>query len=158
MIIIECIIFCLLFTFMVYIMSRDPLKMLFDYPPLIQERVKSLDEYKDKIPDNKYFVKVIFSILLIIIFSLILRFINGYESFIDGFRYGFLIWSIVNLYDFIILDVIWFCHDPHFVIKGTCDMVDEYHNYLFHFKGFLVGEILGVIVCALAGLIIGFIL
>ena len=29
----------------------------------------------------------------------------------------------------VVLDIIWLCQDPHFVFKGTEDMVDEYHNY-----------------------------
>ena len=45
--IIESVVLCLIFTIMVYIMSRDPIKTLYNYPPKIQERVKSLDEYKD---------------------------------------------------------------------------------------------------------------
>ena len=59
-IVIESIILCLLFTLMVYSISREPIKTLYNYPPKIQERVKSLDEYKDKIPtqENKAIVKI----------------------------------------------------------------------------------------------------
>jgi len=41
-----------------YIMSREPIKTLYNYPPKIQERVKSLEEYKNKIPtkENKIVV------------------------------------------------------------------------------------------------------
>ena len=41
---IESVILCLLFTLMVYLMSREPIKTLYNYPPRIQERVKSLDD------------------------------------------------------------------------------------------------------------------
>ena len=47
---VESFILCAIFTLMVYIMSREPIKTLYNYPPKIQERVKSLDEYKDLIP------------------------------------------------------------------------------------------------------------
>jgi len=50
--IIESIILCLLFTLMVYIMSREPIKTLYNYPPKIQERVKTLKEYKDTTQEN----------------------------------------------------------------------------------------------------------
>jgi len=53
LILIECIIFCALFTLGVYGLSRNPIASLYNYPPKIQERVKSLEEYKDKIPTNK---------------------------------------------------------------------------------------------------------
>ena len=159
-ILIESIILCILFTVMVYLVSRKPIKTLYNSPPKIQERVKQLDEYKDIIPtkENKIFAKTTASVIILIIVSFILRYINGYISFKDGFIYGYILWTIVNLYDLIALDIIWFCHDPYFVFKGTEDMKDEYHNYMFHFKGFLIGEALALIICLLAGLIIEFIL
>ena len=158
--IIESTALCILFTIMVYIMSRNPIKTLYNYPPKIQERVKTLDEYKDKIPTqkNKVFAKSVASILIIAIISLILRYVNGYRTFIEGFGYGFLLWTIVNIYDAVVMDIIWFCHDPYFVFKGTEDMVDEYHNYWFHIKGSLIGEVLALVICAIVGLVIQFIL
>lgn len=158
--IIEAIALCALFTLMVYIMSRKPIKTLYNYPPKIQERVKSLEEYKDQIPTekNKIFAKCLASIVIIIIISLILRYVNGYTTFIEGFGYGFLLWTIVNIYDAVVMDIIWFCHDPYFVFKGTEDMVDEYHNYCFHIKGSLIGEVIALGVCAVVGLVIQFIL
>ena len=158
--VIESIALCVLFTIMVYIMSREPIKTLYNYPPKIQERVKTLDEYKDKIPtqENKIFAKSLASILIIVIISLILRYVNGYTTFIEGFGYGFLLWTIVNIYDAVVMDIIWFCHDPYFVFKGTEDMVDEYHNYWFHIKGSLIGEVLALVICAIVGAVIQFIL
>lgn len=158
--VIESIVLCLLFTVMVYIMSREPIKTLYNYPPKIQERVKTLDEYKDQIPTqkNKIAAKLLASILIIFIISLILRYINGYTTFIEGFGYGFLLWTIVNIYDAVVMDIIWFCHDPYFVFKGTEDMVDEYHNYWFHIKGSLIGEVLALVICAIVGLVIQFVL
>ena len=130
-ILIESIVLCIIFTIMVYIMSREPIKTLYNYPPKIQERVKSLDEYKDKIPtqENKVAAKLGASVIFLAILYVVLRYINGYETFIESFGYGFLLWTIVNLYDVVVLDIIWFCHDKFFVFKGTEDMVKEYHNY-----------------------------
>ena len=160
MILIESIILCALFTIMVFIMSKDPIKTLYNYPPKIQDRVRTLESYKDKIPSNekKVGVKICASIIFLVILCVVLRYINGYTTFWESFKYGFLLWTIVNLYDAIVLDIIWFCHDPHFVFNGTEDMIKEYHNYLFHIKGFLIGEGLALIICTVAGLIIQFIL
>ena len=159
-IVIESIILCAVFTLMVFAISREPIKTLYNYPPKIQERVKSLDEYKDKIPTqkNKLVAKLCASILFLAIICLVLRYINGYTTFTESFKYGFLLWTVVNLYDVIILDIIWFCHDKHFVFKVTEDMVNEYHNYWFHIKGFFIGEILAIIVCIFAGVVIQFVL
>ena len=160
MLIIEAIILCILFTLMVMMMAKDPIKTLYNYPPKIQERVKSLEEYKDKIPTqkNKVAAKIAASILFIVILSLLLRYVNGYTTFAESFGYGFLLWTIVNAYDAIVLDIGWFCHDPRFVFEGTEDMVEEYHNYWFHIKGFLFGEGLALVICAIVGCVVQFIL
>ena len=114
--------------------------------------------YYTFIVPNKLVAKLCASILFLAIICLVLRYINGYTTFTESFKYGFLLWTVVNLYDVIILDIIWFCHDKHFVFKGTEDMVNEYHNYWFHIKGFFIGELLAVVICLLAGLIIQFVL
>lgn len=154
--VIESIVLCGLFTLMVYIMTRNPIKTLYNYPPKIRERVMSLDDYKDQLPTqkNKVVAKVGASLLFVVILAIILRFINGYTTFLQAFGYGFLLWTIVNAYDAIVLDIIWFCHDPQFVFKGTEDMVDEYHNYWFHIKGFFIGEGLAIVMCALSGVVV----
>ena len=157
---IEGVVLCLVFTLMVWLMSREPIKSLYNYPPKIQERVKSLDEYKDKIPTqkNKLSAKLGACVLFIVVLSLILRYVNGYTTFLQAFGYGFLLWTIVNLWDAVVLDILWFCHDPHFVFKGTEDMVGDYHDYWFHIKGFFIGEALALVVCAVAGLVVQFVL
>lgn len=88
---IESVILCLLFTGMVYLMSRDPIKTLYNYPPAIQERVKSLPEYQDKIPTERKKVgaKLIASAGFVIVLALILRYVNGYTTFWKAFGYGF---------------------------------------------------------------------
>ena len=157
---IESVILCLLFTGMVYLMSRDPIKTLYNYPPAIQERVKSLPEYQGRIPTQKKKLgaKLAASALFVAVLALILRYVNGYTTFLQAFGYGFLLWTVVNLWDLVALDILWFCHDPRFVLPGTEDMVSDYHDYLFHLKGFCIGEGLALLVCALAGLVVRFVL
>ena len=159
-IVIESVVLCLLFTLMVYGMSRDPIKQLYNYPPKIQERVRSIPEYEGRIPTqkNKLAAKLTASVLFIVILSLILRYVNGCTSFLQAFGTGFLLWTIVNLWDAIVLDIFWFCHDPYFVLKGTEDMVSDYHDYWFHIKGFFIGEILACAVCAIAAAVVQFVL
>jgi len=157
---IECIILCLVFTVMVAIMMKNPIATLYNYPPKIQERVKSLEEYKDKIPTkkNKIVTKSLVAVFIVILFSLILRYINGYTTFIEGFGYSFLIWTVVNIYDAVFMDIIWFCHSKRVIIAGTEDMEKEYHDYMYHIKQSLIGMIIGSVVCVLIGIVIHFIL
>lgn len=157
---IECMVLCIVFTLMVCIMAKNPIATLYNYPPKIQERVKSLDEYKDKIPtnENKIIAKTIAALMIIVIVSLILRFVNGYTTFKETFIASVIIWTIVNIYDVIVMDIIWFCHDKRFRFKGTEDMEKEYTDYMFHIKGGLIGEIIGAVVCVIIGFVVHFIL
>ena len=159
-VLIECIVLCVIFTLMVCVMAKNPIATLYNYPPKIREKVESMEEYKDKIPTtkNKIVAKLLASVMIVILVSLILRYINGYTTFIEGFGYSLLIWTIVNIYDAVVMDIIWFRHSPEFVFKGTEDMIKEYHNYWFHIKESLKGEVIGAIVCVIIGLVIQFIL
>ena len=96
--------------------------------------------------------------MIIIIVSLILRYINGYTTFNEAFLVGVIIWTVVNIYDAVVMDIIWFCHDKKFRFKGTEDMEDEYKNYMFHIKESLKGEIIGIGVCIIIGLVVHFML
>ena len=64
--VIEAVLLCIAFTIMVYILSR-----LYNYPPEIQERVKALEEYKDRIPTtgNTFLAKIGASIVIVIVFG-----------------------------------------------------------------------------------------
>lgn len=157
---IESAVLCAVFTLMVYLTSRKPIKTLYNYPPRIQERVRSLDEYKDQIPTrkNKLAAKLVACVLFVVILALILCYVNGCTGFWQAFGCGFLLWTVVNLWDLLVLDILWFCHDPHFVFRGTEDMVADYHDYRFHTKGFFIGEGLALLVCALAALVVRFVL
>lgn len=157
---IETVVLTGVFTLMVYIMSRNPIATLYNYPPKIQERVKTLDEYKDKIPapQNKLFAKLTASVLIVITISIILRYINGYTTFIQAFGCSFLIWTIINIYDAVVIDICWFCQSKEFVFKGTEDMVKEYHDYWFHIKESLKGEMIALGVCTMVGLIVQYVL
>ena len=158
--VIESVVLCLAFTGMVYLMSRDPVKTLYNYPPKIQARVQSLPEYRGRIPTqkNKAAAKLGASVLFVIVLALILRYVNSCTTFPKAFGTGFLLWTVVNLWDALVLDILWFCHDPRFVLPGTEDMTADYHDYGFHLKGFCVGEGLALVVCALAGLVVQFVL
>lgn len=159
-ILIEIIILCLIFTIFAYSLSINPIKSLYNYPPIIQERVKTLKQYKDKIPTNKnkIITKSLVALSIIIIVSLILRYINGYTTFLESFLSSLFIWTIINIYDVIIIDIIWFCHSKSVIIKGTEDMIKSYKDYLFHIKEGIKGEVIGTLICLIIGLVIHFIL
>lgn len=160
LILIETLVLCLVFTIFAYCLSLNPIKTLYNYPPKIREKVSKMKEYKDKIPtiENKIIVKMVASMVIVTVVSLILRYLNGITTFKEALCISFFIWTIVNIYDALVIDIIWFCHSKKVRIKGTEKMDEEYKDYMFHIKESIKGEIIGAIVCIVIALIIQFLL
>ena len=157
MFLLESIIACALFSLFVFLMSRDPVKIIFNYPPAIVERCRALGLVNDS---NKpggvaFYLKKLTALLVFgVLLGLLVRYVNGYTTFWCGVLTAYAIWNVVNWFDSIVLDCIWFCHDPHFVIPGTEDMTADYHDYWFHIKGSLIGMVLAIPSVLIAGLIV----
>ena len=153
---IESLIACALFTFFVFLMSRDPIKTVFNYPPAIIERCDKLGlvDASNRPGGAAFYAKkicamVVFGVLL----GLLVRYVNGCTTYCCGALTAYALWVVVNWFDALVLDCLWFCHDKHFVIPGTEDMVGDYHDYWFHIKGALIGMLLGIPAALVAGLI-----
>ena len=153
---VESVIACAVFTLFVFLMSRDPVKTLFNYPPAIIDRCRSLGLVEDS---NKpggalfYAKKITALVVFGILLGLLVRYVNGGTSFWSGALTAYALWVVVNWWDAFVLDCLWFCHDKHFVIPGTEDMVKEYHDYWFHIKGSLIGMVLAIPAAIIAGII-----
>ena len=106
-------------------MMKNPLNGIYSYPPNIISRVIELGLMEEKKPPNrmevirkKWPAIVVFGVLL----GLFVYFVNNADSFIKGFGVSYGIWLIVDWYDAIVLDMIWFCHAKKVRIPGTEDI------------------------------------
>ena len=154
---IESIIACAIFSLFVFLMSRDPVKTIFNYPPAIIERCKSLGLVDDSNRPGGigFYAKKVTALLIFgVLLGLLVRYVNGCTTFWSGALTAYALWCVVNWFDAFVLDCLWFCHDPHFVIKGTEDMTDAYHDYEFHIKGALIGMLLGIPAALVAGILV----
>ena len=152
----ESLVACALFTFFVFLMSRDPVKTIFNYPPAIINRCRSLGLVNDSNRPGGavFYVKKITAMIIFgTLLGLLVRYINGCDTFWSGFLTAYALWVVVNWWDAIVMDCLWFCHDKHFIIPGTEDMVKDYHDYWFHIRGALIGMLLGIPAALAAGLI-----
>lgn len=153
----ESILACAAFAFVVYIISRDPVKILFNYPPAIVERCRQLGLVdQDNSPRGKvfYIKKGVAMVVIGIVLGVMVQYINGCETFWSGVLTAYALWCVVNWFDALVLDCWWFCHDKHFVIPGTEDMVDAYHDYGFHIRGALISMLLAIPASLIAGLVV----
>lgn len=56
-----------------------------------------------------------------------------------------------------ILLTIWFCHGTWWVIPGTEDMTEAYHDYAFHWKWFFLSLVMSLPLAVIVGGIVALI-
>ncbi len=151
--VIEGAVLCALFSLVIYLrVGRNPISGILSYPTAIRKRVESLPQYQGiaKRSEQKHlYLKVIGALLLALVLAVVVWF-SGMRDFWSAFLYGFGLFSVVNLWDLIVLDWVWFCHSKRFRIPGTEDMVKEYRDPWFHLKAFFLGCMIGLVVSLLA--------
>lgn len=152
---IESIALCFIFTLTVPLYGlRNPLAMIDSYPPAIVARAEELGlvtrERKRRAP-KVIAAKLAFCLIAAILLAVTLRIFNGADTFLSGFVTSFLLWLVVDWYDALIIDCLWFCHSKRCIILGTEDMTEAYHDYGFHIRESAKGMLIGLPVCLLVG-------
>ena len=59
--------------------------------------------------------------------------------------------NVFSLFDALVIDTIWFCHSKWWIIPGTEDMVEAYHDYAFHWKWFFLSLLTTLPLAAIIG-------
>ena len=155
---IEAIMLCLVFTAMVVpSVLKHPEAWASDMPPAVQQRCRELglipEEQKGLTP-AMILRKAVASLVMALVLALVLVYVNGATRFWEAFLLGYGLWLVVDWYDALVIDCLWFCHDKRAVLPGTEDMVESYHDYRFHIRMSLIGMLLGLPICLLTGLLI----
>ena len=151
---IESIVLCGLFTLIILpAQYRNPLSQIASYPSAIRKRVESLPEYQEilQLTVKKQVLRKILACFLIAALMAMISHLSGATTFLTAFWHTLGLFSVVNLYDVLVLDLIIFCHSQRLRIKGTEDMTEEYQNPWHHIKGGLKGICLGLVVSLLSG-------
>lgn len=155
--IIESIIGCALFTaIIVPQVLKKPLSYFYDYPKEVQARMRTLPQYKDKIPPRASvnLKKKIPAFVAILIILALVAWFSGARGFGMGALYAFGLFMVVNLFDTFILDMIWFCHSSRIRLPGTEDMVKEYNSIRKYWLDLVKGTGIGLAVALIAGLLV----
>lgn len=149
---IESIVLCLIFTLTVPLYGIcNPLAMIDDYPPAIQARVRELGLIPAERTKKRVAAKLVFCLIAAAALAVILRVFNGANTFLSGFMNSFLLWLVVDWYDALVIDCLWFRHSKRCIIPGTEDMTAAYHDYVFYIRESAKGMLIGLPVCLLVG-------
>lgn len=141
-IVIEAIIYSLLYTvfMLILFMTQGAKKQLYNYPPAIRERaIEKGITTQEEMDANAKRNKIMGSLVMVIACIVITCVVNKQRTFLAGFLQSYIFLNAFSLFDALVIDTIWFCHSKWWVIPGTEDMVDAYHDYAFHWKWFFLG-------------------
>ncbi len=152
---IECVAVCLLFTLLVKVATAKKSEALVnDYPPIVTDKLRKAGLIAEKPPAKKTDIirKLIAIVIYAILFALLLRYVNGIETFLEGMLTAYALWLVADWYDFLVLDVLLAPFDKFYKASG----VSAFHKSAvwFHFKGSLRGTIIGIFFALIVGLLV----
>ena len=142
-----------LFTLHIVLEMKNPIKGIMSYPPAIRKRVESLPQYQGTIGAEKreHMAKKLVSVFVFAVLFAVVCWFSGANTFTSAFLHSFGLFAVVNLWDLLVLDLLWFCHSKRVRLPGTEDMVKEYTSPWHHVLGFGMGLAIGAVVSLLAG-------
>ena len=153
--VIESIAACLLFTFMLELVTRNRREVFAnDYPPVVTDRLRALGLIAQKPPAKKKDIirKAIALLVYALLFAILLRYVNGIQTFWEGALTAYGLWRVVDWYDFFVVDILLAPFDKFYKAAE----VSAFHKsaVMFHFKGSLRGTVLGLIFAPIAGVLV----
>jgi hypothetical protein len=144
--------------YLMLILRIDPRLFLQDYPQAIQAKVAAKTAQEGRL-----------SLILGIPFLLILGAVpfistltlkaenSGSIAFLSLFLNAFGVSFSFNLVDWLVLDWIIFCTiTPRFLVIPGTEGMDEYKDYRYHFRGFLIGTIISGIAALIIAVVVSF--
>lgn len=158
--IIECVVACVIFGIaIVGSVLHNKTAWLHEYAPSVQQ--KFIEKNPDYVPKEKtkqtaslIIVKLLVSLLFAVILAA-MAYLAGARDFLTGAVYSYIIWSVVNIFDAIVLDIGVFAKWKKVRLPGTEDMDKEYaSNAWKSIKDGFFGILIGLPVACLCGVII----
>ena len=152
---IECIAACVLFTLALEAASAGRQEVfLNDYPPVVTEKLRALHLVAEKPPAKKsdYIRKAVACVVYAVLFALLLRFVNGITTFGQGAVTAYLLWLVVDWYDFLVVDILMAPFDK-FYRQAKVSPVEPSAVW-FHCKASLRGMVLGLVFAPVVGLLV----
>lgn len=125
-----------------------------DYPPVVTDKLRALQLVAETPPTKKSDIvrKAVATVIFALLFALVLRFINGITTFLHAACTAYLLWLVVDWYDFLVVDVLLAPFDKFYKLAKVNTF--EKSAVLFHCKASLRGMVLGLVFALLVGLLV----
>ena len=127
-----------------------------DYPPVVTEKLRTLGIVAEKPPARKSDIlrKLIAVVVFALVIVLALRHFNGITTFSQVALTAYLLWLVVDWYDFLVVDILMAPFDKFYRLAKVSPV--EKSAVWFHCRASLRGMVLGLVFAPLVGLIVLF--
>ena len=153
--IIESVAACLLFTLMIQVAAWKRQEVFTnDYPPVVTDKLRMLGLIAEKPPARKNDIirKLVALTVYAMLFALLVRYVNGADTFMEGVLVSYGLWLVVDWYDFLVVDILLAPFDKFYKMSGVSAF--DKGAVAFHFKGSVRGMVLGILFALIVGLIV----
>lgn len=135
MVYIQLILYCALFTFMVWFFVRGGAKDgLFFYPKAVQERAYELGiSTKEKVQKRQKLFMITFYIVMLTALVLIIGVWNGITGYWAAYIQAVIFLEVMNWFDGIVIDKLWVGHTKFWIIPG-CEGIPYVQTWEYLFK------------------------
>lgn len=150
----ECLIACVLFLLLIKLATAARREAYVnDYPPVVTDKLRTLGMIAQKPPARKqdYVRKAIAMAVYLLIFAVVLRYVNGITAFLPACLSAYAIWLAVDWFDFAVIDILCAPFDKFY--RAAKVSAFDASAVKFHFIASCRGMLLGLPVCLLAGLV-----
>ena len=151
----ECVVACILFTLMIKLATwKQQVAFTNDYPPIVTDKLRAKGLIAQKPPARRsdYIRKAVAMVVFAFLFALMLRHVNGLNSFLPAALTAYALWLVVDWYDFAVVDVLLAPFDKFYRLSEVSAF--EPSAVKFHFIHSIYGMVLGLPVAVAAGLLV----
>ena len=152
---IESIVACVVFTLLIKLISHNRHEVFTnDYPPVVTDKLRELGLIAENPPVKKKDIirKLTAMIVFAVLFALLMRHVNGIETFWEAALTVYGLWLVVDWYDFLVMDILLAPFDKFYQKSGVSAF--DKSAVWFHFKGSLRGMVLGIFCALLVGMLV----
>ncbi len=155
--ILETICLCLAFWGICYLgtgTDEKNLKGLSAYPDEIQGQVKADPVLGAQVKTVSPAARFLSNLLLYTVLLLLLCFFVREDGFLPNFRNVLVMGEILNAFDFLVIDLLWWRHTKRVRFSGTKNRPKLYRNPKNHLLSFVKGILMFFIAAVMDGLIL----
>lgn len=151
----ECLVACIIFTLMIRLATwKQQVAFTNDYPPVVTDKLRDKGLIAQKPPARRSdsIRKAVAMVVYALLFAMVLRYVNGLDSFLPAALTAYGLWLVVDWYDFVVMDVLLAPFDKFYRLSGVSAF--EPSAVKFHFIHSVYGMVLGLPVAVVAGLLV----